>query len=90
MSTLNDNQLKAVKTTDGPLLIIAGPGSGKTYTLVERIYYLVTKKKVEAENILVATFTEKAANELMTRASNRLHKANISFNLNEMYLVQIG
>ncbi|MDC3415108.1 ATP-dependent helicase [Aquibacillus sp. 3ASR75-11] len=86
MPKLNINQLKAVQTTEGPVLIIAGPGSGKTYTLVERIYYLITKKRVEAENILVATFTEKAANELMTRVSNRLHEANISFNLNEMYL----
>ncbi|KYD11052.1 hypothetical protein B4102_0112 [Heyndrickxia sporothermodurans] len=83
---LNINQLKAVETTEGPLLIIAGPGSGKTFTLVERIYYLITEKNVAAENILVATFTEKAAQELMTRVSNRLHEANISFNLNEMYL----
>lgn len=83
---LNVNQQKAVETTEGPLLIIAGPGSGKTFTLVERIYYLIIEKNVAAENILVATFTEKAAQELMTRVSNRLHEANISFNLNEMYL----
>ncbi|MFL0363146.1 ATP-dependent helicase [Pseudobacillus sp. 179-B 2D1 NHS] len=83
---LNQNQKKAVETTEGPLLIIAGPGSGKTYTLVERIYYLITNKNVAAENILVATFTDKAAQELMTRVSNRLHESNISFNLNEMYL----
>ncbi|WP_216830738.1 ATP-dependent helicase [Alkalihalobacterium elongatum] len=86
MKGLNKNQKKAVEITEGPLLIIAGPGSGKTYTLVERIYYLITEKNVAAENILVATFTEKAAQELMTRVSNRLHEANISFNLNEMYL----
>ncbi|MFC9600194.1 ATP-dependent helicase [Peribacillus butanolivorans] len=86
MSGLNNNQKKAVETTEGPLLIIAGPGSGKTFTLVERIYYLITEKNVEAENILVATFTEKAAQELITRVSNRLNEANISFNLNEMYL----
>ncbi len=86
MSFLNDNQKVAVETTEGPLLIIAGPGSGKTFTLVERIYHLITEKNVQAENILVATFTEKAAQELMTRVSNRLHDANISFSLNEMYL----
>ncbi|MGG3189083.1 ATP-dependent DNA helicase [Priestia megaterium] len=83
---LNQNQKKAVETTEGPLLIIAGPGSGKTFTLVERIHYLITKKNVSVENILVATFTEKAAQELMTRISNRLHQANISCNINDMYL----
>lgn len=77
---------KTVETTEGPLLIIAGPGSGKTYTLVERILYLIEHRQVEPENILVATFTEKAANELVTRISNKLHEANIKFNLNEMYV----
>jgi DNA helicase II / ATP-dependent DNA helicase PcrA len=81
---LSFQQRKAVETTEGPLLIIAGPGSGKTFTLVERILYLIEHKEVEPENILVATFTEKAANELVTRISNRLHEANIKFNLNEM------
>ena len=83
---LSAQQKKAVETTEGPLLIIAGPGSGKTYTLVERILYLIEHKQVEPENILVATFTEKAANELVTRISNKLHEANIKFNLNEMYV----
>jgi DNA helicase II / ATP-dependent DNA helicase PcrA len=83
---LSVQQRKAVETTEGPLLIIAGPGSGKTYTLVERILYLIEHRQVEPENILVATFTEKAANELVTRISNRLHESNIKFNLNEMYV----
>ncbi|MCU5517753.1 ATP-dependent helicase [Bacillus wiedmannii] len=83
---LSAQQKKAVETTEGPLLIIAGPGSGKTYTLVERILYLIEHRQVEPENILVATFTEKAANELVTRISNKLHEANIKFNLNEMYV----
>lgn len=86
MTNLNENQKKAIETTEGPLLIIAGPGSGKTFTLVERILYLIQHKDVEPENILVATFTEKAANELVTRISNRLHEVNIKFNLNEMYV----
>lgn len=83
---LNPQQKVAVETTEGPLLIIAGPGSGKTFTLVERIFYLICDKKVPAENILVATFTEKAAHELITRVSNRLLEAGISVNLNEMYI----
>jgi len=82
----NPKQLEAIQSTDGPLLIIAGPGSGKTFTLVERIVYLITQKGVAPENLLVVTFTEKAAQELTTRISNRLNALNIRFNLNEMYL----
>ncbi|OSY16406.1 hypothetical protein BTJ48_00216 [Bacillus mycoides] len=85
-SSLNSQQKIAVSTTEGPLLIIAGPGSGKTFTLVERIKYIIEEKKVKPENILVATFTEKAAGELLTRISNRLNESNISINLNEMYV----
>lgn len=83
---LNPMQEKAVTTTEGPVLIIAGPGSGKTHTLVERITYLIQKKNVSPEEILIATFTEKAAKELQTRVSNRLSGENIVFNLNEMYI----
>lgn len=68
------------------MLIIAGPGSGKTRTLVERILYLIQVKCVAPENILVATFTDKAAKELITRVSNRLLELNIKVNLNEMYI----
>jgi DNA helicase-2/ATP-dependent DNA helicase PcrA len=82
----NSEQLDAIQSTEGPLLIIAGPGSGKTFTLVERIVYLITQKEVAPENLLVMTFTEKAAQELTTRISNRLNALNIRFNLNEMYL----
>ena len=82
----NREQMEAIQSTDGPLLIIAGPGSGKTFTLVERIVYLITQKNVAPENLLVVTFTEKAAQELTTRISNRLNALNIRFNLNEMYL----
>ena len=82
----NKNQLEAITTTEGPLLIIAGPGSGKTFTLVERIVYLITEKGAEPESLFVVTFTEKAAAELTTRVSNRLLELGIKFNLNEMYL----
>lgn len=85
-SHANADQLKAIQTTDGPLLIIAGPGSGKTFTLVERIVYLITHKQVTPESLLVVTFTDKAAQDLTTRISTRLNQLNIRFNLNEMYL----
>ncbi|MFV0283715.1 MAG: ATP-dependent helicase [Castellaniella sp.] len=82
----NPQQLEAIVATDGPVLIIAGPGSGKTFTLVERIVYLITEKGVAPESLLVVTFTDKAARELTTRISNRLTEVGVTFNLNEMYL----
>ncbi len=85
-SRANPEQLEAIQTVDGPLLIIAGPGSGKTFTLVERIVYLITQKGISPESLFVVTFTEKAAQELTTRISNRLNDLDIRFNLNEMYL----
>lgn len=81
----NAEQLAAILHTEGPLLIIAGPGSGKTKTLVDRIVHIISKG-VRAENIMVATFTEKAAKELVTRVSNKLIEQNVSVNLNEMYI----
>jgi Superfamily I DNA and RNA helicases len=86
IATANSQQLDAITTTEGPLFIIAGPGSGKTFTLVERIIYLLTEKNVTPEHIMVVTFTDKAAQELTTRISNRLDQLGASFNLNEMYL----
>ena len=83
---LQDSKIKAITTTEKPLLIIAGPGSGKTMTLVERIVYLIVYKKVNPTEILVSTFTEKAAKELITRVSNRTLELGVSINLNEMYI----
>lgn len=85
-TSANFNQQEAIQTTEGALLIIAGPGSGKTFTLVERIVHLITQHNVNPENLLIVTFTDKAAQELVTRISNRLAELNIHFNLNEMYL----
>ena len=86
LSGANSQQLEAITTTECPLLIIAGPGSGKTFTLVERIIYLLTEKDITPERIMVVTFTDKAAQELTTRISNRLDQLDMRFNLNEMYL----
>ncbi|MGI6710961.1 MAG: ATP-dependent helicase [Bacilli bacterium] len=82
----NDDQLKVILSTEGPLLVIAGPGTGKTYTLINRALNLIVNKKISPSNILFSTFTDKAANELITRLSNALNENNIEFNPNEMYL----
>lgn len=82
----NDAQIDAIKSVNGPVRIIAGPGTGKTETLVKRTIYLIEKCEVRPESILIATFTEKAARELITRISNELSWRNITMNLNEMYI----
>lgn len=82
----NDGQRSAISTVNGPVLITAGPGTGKTYTLVQRTIFLIKECGVHPENIFIATFTEKAAKELLTRITNEFFKYNISANINEMYI----
>lgn len=83
---INEQQRQAVLVSDGPVLIIAGPGTGKTFTLVKRVAYLVMEKNVSPERIMVVTFTEKAAKELLTRISNEFLNYNVNINMNEMYI----
>lgn len=72
LDVLNKRQRQAVEGGDGPVLIIAGPGTGKTKTLTARIVYLLQSQQIKPENILALTFTAKAAREMSERVTVHL------------------
>lgn len=75
MDKLNKNQEEAVTYKDGPLLVLAGAGSGKTKVLTHRVFYLINEKIVDSTNCLLLTFTNKAANEMRERIAKLLSES---------------
>lgn len=72
LTNLNNKQIEAIKSVEGPLLVLAGAGSGKTRVLTTRIAYLISELGINPYNILAITFTNKAAKEMKDRVINML------------------
>ncbi|MEK7565822.1 MAG: UvrD-helicase domain-containing protein, partial [Patescibacteria group bacterium] len=79
LKDLNPAQQEAVKTTDGPVIILAGAGSGKTRVLTYRVAHLVDQKNIPPENILLVTFTNKAAMEMKERVTKLIFSSVLPF-----------
>lgn len=74
-ATANPDQARVIGTIAGPLLVVAGPGSGKTFCLVERTAHILESTGIDPSRVMVSTFTDKAAKELTARITNRLRSS---------------
>ncbi|MBI4062398.1 UvrD-helicase domain-containing protein [Candidatus Gottesmanbacteria bacterium] len=79
LNDLNNAQRAAVQYSDGPILILAGAGSGKTRVLTYKVAYLISQKHVSPHNILMVTFTNKAANEMKERIKKLISQSDLPF-----------
>jgi len=87
LKNLNEEQKKAVLCTDGPILVIAGAGSGKTRVLTHKIAYLIEEKGVSPTNILAVTFTNKAANEMKNRVAGLVKTGLMGLNIGTFHSI---
>ena len=89
---LNEKQVEAVIHNNGPVLVIAGPGTGKTKVITHRIAYLIRQHGIKPESILAITFTNKAAQEMRERVNNEIgepHGSNIKVNTFHAFCVKV-
>ena len=83
--TLNSAQQEAVDYADGPLLIVAGAGTGKTTVITEKITHLINSGAAKPENILALTFTDKAAGEMEERVDGLLTSGYLDFSISTFH-----
>ena len=88
--SLNQAQKKAAAHAEGPCLVLAGPGSGKTMTIVNRIKYLIEKRKVKPEQILVVTFTRFAASEMRSRLCSLMGRRDLPVTMGTFHGIYYG
>ena len=87
LKSLNKTQKSAVEAIDGPVLIFAGAGSGKTRVLTHKIFYLVKEKLFKPEEILAVTFTNKAAKEMENRVKKLLKADDLSLSIGTFHSI---
>lgn len=87
LNVLNEKQKECVVNINGPYLIIAGPGSGKTKTLITKLAYLIANCNIDSRNILALTYTNKAAHEMKTRLKNIINTDKLDISLGTFHSI---